>query len=111
MRKVLTIVLSLLVLGGCNHSKPIEGPRAISFVSQYSRALVEDVEDLREHELKLFGSYSLDGRTVRLFDAERLYYNAELPGWDYDNTQYWISKALYSRRTLMKFSSSLRASK
>lgn len=97
MRKVLTIVLSLLVLGGCNHSEPIGGDvsRAISFVSQYNRALVEDVEDLREQELKLFGSYTLDGRTVRLFDAERLFYNEELPGWDYDNTQYWISKAQY----------------
>ena len=32
----------------------------------------EGVEGLQKQELKLFGSYTLDGRTVRLFDAERL---------------------------------------
>lgn len=95
MRKVLTIVLALSVLVGCDKPKPIGDSRAISFASQYNRALVEDVEDLRQHELKLFGSYSLDGRTARLFDAERLFYNTELPGWDYDNTQFWISGATY----------------
>ena len=95
MRKVLIIVLSLIVLTSCEQSQPIGGPRAISFASQYNRSLSDGAEDLREHELKLFGAYTLDGHTARLFDAERLYYNAELPGWDYDNTQYWISKALY----------------
>jgi hypothetical protein len=95
MRKVLTIVLALLVLVGCENTKPIESDGAISFASQYNRSLIDSDADLREQDIKLFGAYTLDGRTARLFDAERLYYNAELPGWDYDNTQYWIAKANY----------------
>ena len=95
MRKVLTIVLSLLVLGGCNNTKPIESDGAISFASQYNRSLITGDVDLREQDIKLFGAYTLDGNTARLFDAERLYYNEGLPGWDYDNTQYWIAKAAY----------------
>ena len=95
MRKVLTIVLSLLMLASCEHSQPIGGAREISFASQYNRSLIDGIEDLRQHELKLFGAYTLDGRTARLFDAERLFYNTELPGWDYNNTQYWMSNASY----------------
>ena len=95
MRKVLTIVLSWLVLGGCNNTKPIESDGAISFASQYNRSLITGDVDLREQDIKLFGAYTLDGNTARLFDAERLYYNEGLPGWDYDNTQYWIAKAAY----------------
>ena len=87
MRKVLAIVLSLLVLSGCNHSEPIGDARKIGFASQVNRALIAGVEDLRKQDIKLFGAYTLDGRTARLFDAERLYYNEELPGWDYNNTQ------------------------
>lgn len=96
MRKVLTIVLVMLMLVGCKKPTPIDGAREIGFASQYSRALIDSDADLREQDIKLFGAYTLDGRTARLFDAERLYYNTELPGWDYDNTQYWISKASYS---------------
>lgn len=102
MRKVLTIVLATLVLVSCNEpiseQQPAGGPTEIGFTSQYNRSLIEGAEALQQQELKLFGAYTLDGRTARLFDAERLYYNttAEQPGWDYDNTQYWISKASYS---------------
>lgn len=96
MRKVLTIVLAAVVAIGCENKSPIEKAYEIGFASQYGRSLIEGVEGLQQQELKLFGSYTLDGRTVRLFDAERLYYNAELPGWDYNNTQYWISKASYN---------------
>ena len=102
MRKVLTIVLATLILASCNEPssehQPMGGLTEISFASQYGRALIEGAEGLRKQELKLFGTYTLDGNTVRLFDAERLYYNtsAEKPCWDYDNTQYWISKASYN---------------
>ena len=95
MRRSLTIVLALLVLVGCENTKPIESDGAISFASQYNRSLIDGDVDLREQDIKLFGAYTLDGHTARLFDAERLYYNEELPGWDYDNTQYWIAKANY----------------
>lgn len=100
MRKVLTIVLALLVLASCETAKPIGNDvlTEIGFASQYGRALIEGVEGLQQQELKLFGTYTLDGNTVRLFDAERLFYNtaAETPCWDYNNTQYWISKASYN---------------
>ena len=102
MRKVLTIVLALLVLASCTKPAPEHRPAGdateIGFASQYNRSLIEGVEALQQQDLKLFGAYTLDGRTARLFDAERLFYNttAEQPGWDYDNTQYWISKASYS---------------
>ena len=95
MRKVLTIVLALLVLGGCNHSEPIGDSRKIGFASQINRTLIEDISDLQQHELKLFGAYTLDERTARVFDAERLYYDATLPGWDYAIPQYWIMGAAY----------------
>ena len=96
MRKGWVIVLTLLVLVGCEKPKPAEEAHEICVTSQIpSRSIIEGEEGLREHEIKLFGSYTLDGYATRLFDAERLYYNTELPGWDYDNTQYWISKALY----------------
>lgn len=95
MRKFgIIVVLSMLVVG-CNNPAPIEGPREISFSSQYGRALVESDTDLQQQEIKVFGSYTLDGRTATQFDGEKLFYNTELPGWDYNNTQFWISKALY----------------
>ena len=97
MRKFgIIVVLSLLVSVGCNNPAPIEGPREISFSSQYSRALVENNDDLKQQDVKVFGSYTLDGRTATQFDGERLYYDSELPGWNYDNTQFWISKAVYN---------------
>ena len=101
MRKVLTIVLATLILASCNEPSsehPTGGSTEIGFASQYSRSLIEGVEGLQQQELKLFGTYTLDGRIARLFDAERLYYNtaAEIPCWDYDNTQYWISNASYN---------------
>ena len=95
-KKGIIALLSMLVLAGCNKPEPIaEGPRKIGFALQYSRALVESAEDLRREEIKLFGSYILDGNSATQLDGERLYYDTELPGWDYTNTQYWISKALY----------------
>jgi hypothetical protein len=56
---------------------------------------VENVHDLQQQQLKLFGAYTLDERTTRVFDAERLYYDASLPGWDYAMPQYWIMNAAY----------------
>ena len=95
MRKVLTILLVVLVLGGCNDSKPIDGPRKIGFALSDNRSIIDDNEDLQQQELRLYGTYTLDGRTARVFDAERLYYDASLPGWDYDNTRYWVMNAMY----------------
>ena len=94
-------LLSLLALVGCNHSTPIEPMdelREIGFAGyarQINRSLVENLEDLQEQELKLYGSYTLDGNTARLFDAERLFYDSTLPGWDYTTTQYWMMGASY----------------
>ena len=91
-------LLSLLVLVGCSDPKPtesIDGPREIGFATQINRSLVEDMADLQEQELKLYASYTLDGRTARLFDGEKLYYDPALPGWDYATTQYWMMRASY----------------
>ena len=83
------------MLVGCYKSVPTEVSRKIRFASQYNRALVENNEDLQTQELKLFGAYSINDRTVQVFDAERLYYDATLPGWDYETPQYWMSGASY----------------
>lgn len=95
MRKVLTILAAMLVLSGCDHSEPIDYSRKIGFASQVNRSVVEDITDLQQQEIKLFGAYTLDGGTARVFDAERLYYDATLPGWDYAIPQYWIMNAAY----------------
>ena len=95
MRSVLIVLLTMLVLSGCDHSEPIDDARKIGFISQVNRALVENVHDLQQQQLKLFGAYTLDERTTRVFDAERLYYDASLPGWSYDNTKYWVINAMY----------------
>ncbi len=95
MRKVLAIVLAVLALGGCDHSKSIGSLREIGFALPENRSIVEDIEDLRKQELKLYGTYTFDGVTARLFDGERLYYDAQLPGWDYADTRYWIADAAY----------------
>ena len=97
MRKVLAIVLAALALGGCNNdlSRPIGEPGKIGFASQAPRALVTSNSELQKQEIKLFAYYTLDSRTARVFDAERLYYNREIPGWDYAIPQYWISGASY----------------
>ena len=34
------------------------------------RSLIENVSDLQKEELKLYASYTLDGRSGRVFDAE-----------------------------------------
>lgn len=97
MRKFgIIVVLSLLVSVGCDRPAPIEGPREISFSSQYNRSLIENVEDLQKEDVKVFGSYTLDGNTAVQFNGTRLYYDAELPGWNYDDKQFWISKAVYN---------------
>lgn len=102
MRKVLTILLTMLVLSGCNDSKPtVGGAYKIGFASQMNnpkpsnRSIVEGVEDLRQSDICLYGAYTFDDSTARVFDAERLYYDNALPGWDYADTQYWIMKAAY----------------
>ena len=96
MRRVLTILMVMSILSGCNDSKPIEGPCKIGFASQVNnRSFITGIEDLQKEELKLYGAYTLDGSSARVFDAERLYYDSTLPGWDYDNTQYWIMNATY----------------
>ena len=96
MRKVLAIVLTALVLVGCNDKKPIDDLHKIGFASQMPRSLIENVSDLQKEELKLYASYTLDGRSGRVFDAERLYYNRQIPGWDYDIPQYWMVGASYN---------------
>ncbi len=96
MRKGLIIGIVIWALVGCGeNTQSIEKPLEIGFASQMSRAIIEGSDDLRNEELQLYGTYTLNGRTVRLFDAERLYYDTQLPGWDYATTQYWISGALY----------------
>lgn len=95
MRKVLIIAIMALALVGCNEPKPIVGQHQIGFASQMPRTIIEGVEDLRKYDMRLYGTYTLDGLSARLFDAERLYYNAEIPGWDYDTPQYWIMGASY----------------
>lgn len=95
MRKLLTIFVVVLVLGGCDHSEPV-GPRSISFGSSVSRTeLIEDVVGLQKQDVKVYGSYNLDGRVGNQFYGEMLYYDNSLPGWTYDNTQFWISGAYY----------------
>lgn len=95
MRKLLTILLVMSILSGCDHSEPIGDARKIGFASQVNRALIENASDLQQQKIKLFGAYTLDGRTARVFDAEQLYYDATLPGWDYAIPQYWIMNAAY----------------
>ena len=101
MRKLLTIALMVLVLSGCNDPKPMGDLCKIGFSSQMnnpqkqSRSIITGIGDLQKEELKLYGAYTLDGRTARVFDAERLYYDTTLPGWDYAIPQYWIMNAAY----------------
>lgn len=96
MRKVLAIVLTALVLVGCNDKRPIDDMNKIGFTSQVPRSLIQNVSDLQKEELKLYASYTLDGRSARVFDAERLYYNRQISGWDYDIPQYWMMGAAYN---------------
>ena len=96
MRKILAIVWAAMAALGCSKSDDqSEQLREVGFRSQLSRALVESVADLQLQEIKLYGAYTLDGRTAQIFDAERLYYDFSTAEWDYASTQYWISKAAY----------------
>lgn len=95
MRKVLAIALMALIVSGCSKTSPMDEARNIGFSSLVARSLINGTEDLREQEIKLYGAYTLDGNTARLFDAERLYYDASIPAWDYTSTQYWMRGALY----------------
>lgn len=95
MRKVLAIALVGLFLAGCYNTSRINEPRSIKFSSPAVRSLIDSAEALREHEIRLYGAYTLDGNTARLFNGELLYYDASIPGWDYTSTQYWMRGALY----------------
>lgn len=91
MRKFYIIAILLFALVGCRDS--VETPRhTIGFVSQINRSIVEGVEDLRNGEgVKLFGTATLtSGDIIRLFDAERLYFDTD---WNYVNTRYWAPQA------------------
>ena len=73
----------------------METPRhTIGFASQVNRSIVEGVEDLHEGGgIKLFGTATLtSGDIIRLFDAERLYFDTDLNDWNYVNTRYWAPK-------------------
>ena len=84
------------MLVACKKPSPTTPSNRIDFASQISRAMIDSVEELRREELRLYASYMLDGRTARVFDAERLYYNNEEEAWDYANPQYWIAGAYYN---------------
>ena len=97
MRKFGIIVVLALLVMGCDDPAPIGNPREINFSSLYNRALIESVTDLQNEGIKVYGDYYLgNGVRTTVFDGERVYYDAELPGWTYDNTQFWISKAYYN---------------
>ncbi len=94
MRKFYIIAILLFTLVGCRDS--VETPRhTIGFVSQVNRSIVEGVENLRNGEgVKLFGTATLtSGDIIRLFDAERLYFDTDLNDWNYVNTRYWAPQA------------------
>lgn len=95
MRRLLTISIMALLLVACENKQPVGSSRKIGFASQINRTPINGVGDLQQQELKLYGAYTLDGRTARVFDAERLYYDTSLPGWDYAVPQYWIANAAY----------------
>ena len=95
MRKFLAIALMAMTLVACDSEIPTTPSREISFASQLNRSMINEVEELRAQQISLYASYSLDGRSARVFDAERLYYNTEIPAWDYDHPQYWIMSAYY----------------
>ena len=82
---------------GCDDPAPIGNPREINFSSLYNRALIESVTDLQGEGIKVYGDYYLgNGVRTTVFNGERVYYDNTLPGWTYDNTQFWISKAYYN---------------
>ena len=96
MRKFGIIVVLALLVMGCDDPAPIGNPREINFSSLYNRALIESVTDLQSEGIKVYGDYTLDGNRATVFNGERVYYDTTLPGWTYDNTQFWISKAYYN---------------
>ena len=67
MRKLLTIVLMMFVLSGCNDSKPAGDDGKIGFASQMTRALINNAEDLQQQELRLCGACG------HLYDNMRYY--------------------------------------
>lgn len=95
MRRFFAIALMALTLVACERDIPTTPSREISFASELGRSMVNGVEGLRAQQISLFASYSYDGGSARVFDAERLYYNAAIPAWDYDHPQYWLMGAYY----------------
>jgi hypothetical protein len=95
MRKFLAIALMALTLVACEREYPTNPSRKIDFASQLSRSMVNGVEGVRAQQISLYASYTYEGGSARVFDAERLYYNAEISAWDYDHPQYWLMGAYY----------------
>lgn len=95
MRKILAIALIVMVAIGCGKEHQTLGPQQIGFASQISRSLIDSPEVLCTQQISLYGSYTFDGRSARVFDGERLYYDSQISAWDYNNTQYWIMGAYY----------------
>lgn len=89
MRKFCLMAILPFALLACNRPEVKEPSREIGFASQTTRAIVEGKEDLYTADIKIFGTLNVDGTILRLFDAEKLYYNSALADWDYDNTRYW----------------------
>ena len=96
MRRFLAIVLMAMTLVACDSEIPTTPSLEISFASQLSRSMVNGVEGLRAQQISIYASYTYDGGSARVFDAERLYYDASIPAWDYDHPQYWLMGAYYS---------------
>ena len=112
MRKFYLMAISMFALLGCERPVVKEPSHEIGFASQTSRSIVEGLEDLYKDGIKIFGTLDVDGTIVRLFDAEKLYYDEDLAIWDYKNTRYWTPQlehrfyALWPYDTTCTFSDS-----
>ena len=95
MQKVFVVAILLFALLGCE--APMEETyHQIGFASQINRSIVEEVGDLYSEGVKLFGTATLNGDVIRLFDAEELYYSSSMGDWEYVNTRYWVPQAKHS---------------
>ena len=95
MQKIFVVAILLFALLGCE--APMEETyHQIGFASQINRSIVEEVGDLYNEGVKLFGTATLNGDVIRLFDAEKLYCSSSMGDWEYVNTRYWVPQAKHS---------------
>ena len=91
----LTLLLCSLLLNACQQEEFLDVNQTdeIHFLPSESVATRAGLTDLQTGGFSVWGDYTLNGQSVKVFNGRKVYYTT---GWRYDNPEYWTTGASYT---------------